>query len=132
VVVKYVLFAAAAAVVMSGIGCCAGEETREDVEEAASGGAALQMTQGIQTGGRAACRADMSIMATTMEMYYAANGRYPDRLEDLRDFGGTPLDCPGCHIPYRLSVEDGGTVYILTCPAVPTHGSIEDGVPSWL
>jgi hypothetical protein len=130
--VKYVLLAAAAAALMTGIGCGAGEETREDVEEAASSGAALQMTQGIETGGRTACRANMSTMATAMEVYYAANGRYPDRPEDLRDFGGAPLDCPGCDIPYRLSVDEGGSGYVLTCPAVPTHGSIEDGLPSWL
>jgi hypothetical protein len=126
-----IILSMAAAVFLIGSGCGAGEETREVVEAAASSGAALQISQGIRTADRTACRANMMTLATTMEIYYAANSSYPENVEDLRSAGGTSFNCPSSGIPYRLAVTGEGSRYTLTCPAVPSHGCITDGNPDW-
>jgi len=128
---KVILSIAAAAILIC-TGCGAGEETREDVEAAASSGAGLQISQGIRTADRTACRANMTTLATTMEIYYAVNGIYPQHIEDLREVGGTSFNCPSIHIPYRLEVTGEGNGYSLTCPEVPSHGSITNGTPDWI
>ena len=85
----------------------------------------------VFTADRAACRVNMTNLATSMEMFYASNGKYPDQLEELRAFGGTGLECSACHIPYRYIISDNGSDYTITCPNVPSHGSISDGYPDW-
>ncbi len=126
-----VILSVAAVAILIGTGCGAGEETREDVEAAASSGAALQVSQGMRIADRTSCRANMMTLATTLEIYYATNGRYPENIEDLREVGGTSFNCPSNHIPYRLAVTGEDTGYSLTCHEVPSHGCITDGSPDW-
>jgi hypothetical protein len=112
-------------------GCFAGEETREDVEEAAASGTGLQVSSGMRMADKSACRANMITLATSMEMYYASHGGYPDQLEALREVGGTAFECPSCDIPYRLDVSGNGSGYTLRCPEVPSHGCVTDGYADW-
>jgi hypothetical protein len=128
---QLIALSAVAAVLMSAAGCFAGEETREDVEAAASSGAGLQVSAGIRSADKTACRANMISLGTSMEIYYASYGGYPEVLEDLRNVGGTSFECPGCDIPYRLDVSEDGRGYSLSCPDVPSHGCVTDGDADW-
>ncbi len=75
------------------------------------------------------CRANMRTIASQAVIFYATNERYPNSLEEL---GMAGIMCPGCGLAYCLS----GTAneFNISCPMPlePNHGSIDNGVPSWL
>lgn len=113
------------------VGCGESEEIRGEVEQAASSSEGIQISTGVNLAERNACRTLMMTLATSMEMYMAMHGNYPQNLEDLREVGGTVITCPGLHVQYMLNTTEIGNGYTLKCPDVPSHGSITDGNPDW-
>ena len=71
-----------------------------------------------------ACRANMRTIASQNTIYYAYNETYADNLDDLEMTGVT---CPE-NGRYRLTGDS--STFSITCPN--GHGSIEDGIPSWI
>ena len=112
-------------------GCGESEEIREEVEQAVSSSDGIHISAGVNLAERNSCRTQMMTLATSMEMYSAMHGNYPQNLEDLREVGGTVITCPGLHVQYMLNITEIGNGYTLKCPDVPTHGSITDGNPDW-
>jgi len=112
-------------------GCGATEEIREEVEQAASSSEGIHISAGVNLAERNSCRTLMMTLATSMEMYMAMHGNYPENLEALREVGGTVITCPGLHVQYMLNITEAGNGYTLKCPDVPSHGSITDGNPDW-
>jgi len=112
-------------------GCGESEEIREEVEQAVSSSDGIHISAGVNLAERNACRTQMMTLATSMEMYMAMHGNYPQNLEDLREVGGTVITCPGLHVQYILNTTEAGNGYTLKCPDVPSHGSITDGDPGW-
>ena len=112
-------------------GCGESEEIREEVEQAASSGEGIHISAGVNLAERNSCRTNMMTLATSMEMYMAMHGNYPENLEDLSEVGGTVINCPGLQVKYMLNITEGGNGYTLECPDVPSHGSVTDGNPDW-
>lgn len=84
----------------------------------------------------AACRSNMSTLATALAMYKARNGEYPDSLRQLNGIteasASTPfhtLECPGCGERYRYSSDGDG--FTLSCPADTPHGEVSDDTFTW-
>jgi len=83
------------------------------------------------------CRNNMRCLATATAMYYGAYNRYP---EELRLLGTTGImenwwiTCPACGRKYDYWTDEEGQVYAIYCPLPrdPNHGSVYDGVVSWL
>lgn len=75
------------------------------------------------------CRANMRTIASQQIIYFATNSRYANTLEELGMAGTT---CPGCGLEYII--EGTECDYSIHCPlpSDPTHGSIINGVPTWV
>ncbi len=76
------------------------------------------------------CRANMRTIAGQAVIHYAINGTYPADMEEM----GQPyseMTCPECGLTYEFFGDH--KYYFLNCPmpSDPTHGFIDNGVPSW-
>lgn len=106
------------AISVLGIGCasCAGMGVREVGEFAEE----------------ASCQANMRSIAAGEAMYHGKFDRYGS-LAELSTTGimsnAASLECPACESSYILDCDTGS--YTVTCPC-QRHGSVVDGVLSWL
>lgn len=82
------------------------------------------ITSGIETANENVCRANMQTVAAGIMMYQAENGSLPEDLDQL----SVPAVCPDGG-KYLYTVE--GSVWQLSCPADPCHGSMVNGTPDW-
>ena len=79
----------------------------------------------------AECRANMRTIAGQAVIHYAINGTYPANMEEM----GEPyseMTCPECGLTYEFFGDH--KYYFLNCPMPndPTHGFIDNGLPSWV
>lgn len=78
------------------------------------------------------CQSYMRTVASAESLFHGKNGRY-GTLPELTSAGllddGTALSCPSCNVGLILEADDTG--FTVSCPC-RTHGSVVDGVMSWL
>ena len=88
-------------------------------------------------GGIEGCRSNMRSLGSACAMFYGSENRYPVHLKELEIEGimeNWDLVCPDCGELYLYYSDSPCTTYVIQCPLPddPCHGSIEDGVVSWI
>jgi len=79
---------------------------------------------------RNACRSNMRTIASQETIYFTLSAVYTDELIAL---GLDDIVCPGAVLPINISVSNGlNPSYTIACPNAVSHGSIDNGLASWI
>ncbi|MCK5785762.1 MAG: hypothetical protein KAH54_04280 [Candidatus Sabulitectum sp.] len=85
--------------------------------------AVAHLTSGIDLANQNVCRANLLTISASIAMYQAQNGELPATLGEV----GSTI-CPEAGA-YKYVVD--GQNWTVSCPATPSHGSVESGASSW-
>ena len=85
-----------------------------------------------QKSGIEQCRSNMLSISTAQAMYYGIHNSYADSWSELWEVGSVDSLCPVCGQTYAMHAADTTYTLICPCPSEPEHGSVVDGIRSWL